>query len=168
MRCINLFFILIFCVFSSCSKTDYEKKRDLENKIIKKTWNQLYQEKKLQPVGEGKSITPGKEFLRLIFQYFKPLTIDEARELVVYAAETFLHNLNSNKKLNELIDKPYPMNWILVDIFIFNSDHSHIPPTGISIVKFKRDKIEYITDDLKNYEVIYEETYQEALEKLNN
>ena len=117
MKYINLFLIMMFLAFSSCSKTEYEKKRDLENKIIKQTGQQLYKEKKLELGGEGKSITPGEEFLGLYFDYFKPLTIDEARELVVYAAETFLHNLNSNEKLNELIAKPYPMSWIEIRIY---------------------------------------------------
>ncbi|NGX32171.1 MAG: hypothetical protein K1060chlam4_00212 [Candidatus Anoxychlamydiales bacterium] len=166
MKFVNLMVIgaLFFC--SSCSKTEYEKKRDLENKIIGQTWRQLEKEKNLIPAGEGKSITPGNEFIGLYFQYFNPLTIDEARELVMYAAETLLHNLNSNEKLNELITHPYPMNWIEIKIFTYNPDYSDIAPPGISIVRFRRNNLEYITIDKKNLETIHKETYEEALEKL--
>jgi hypothetical protein len=145
-----------------------EKKESLENKVIGKTWLQLKKEKKLLPVGEGGSVTPGNEFLGLCFQHFKPLTIDEDRELVVYAAETFYHNLNSDEKLNELTHKPYPMNWIQIEIFIYNPDYSKITPPGLSIVEFKRKKLLFITDDKDKFETIYEETYEEALKKLKD
>jgi hypothetical protein len=168
MKVIKLMFILTIFLFISCSKTEYEKKRDMENKIIGKTWLQLEKEKKLIPIGEGKSITPGKEFLCLCFQHFKPLTIDEARELVVYAAETFYHNLNSDKKLNELIEKPYPMNWIQIEIFIRNSDNSYITPPGLSIVEFKNNKILFVTDDKEKFETIHEEIYERTIDELKN
>jgi hypothetical protein len=168
MKIINLILILLILFCNSCSKTEYEKKRNLENKIIGKTWLQLKKEKKLVPVGEGKSITLGSEFICLYFQYFKPLTIDEARELVVYAAETFYHNLNSDKKLNELTHKPYPMNWIQIEIFIYNPDYSKITSPGLSLVKFRREKLLFVTDDKDKFETIHEETYEEALKKLKD
>ncbi len=167
MKVINLLlaFFLLFC--SSCIKTQYEKKRDLENKIIGQTWRQLEKEKKLIPIGEGKSITPGDEFIGLYFQYFRPVTIDEARRLVIYAAQTFLNNLNSNEKLNELIEKPYPMNWIEIEIYVYNPDYSKVEYPGLKIIHLKRDKIKYITEKT-DYEVIQEETYEEALEKIKD
>ena len=92
--------------------------------------------------------------------------MDEARELVIYAAETFLHNLNSNEKLNELLDKSYPISWIEIKIFTYNPDYSDIEPPGISIVRFRKNNLEYIAIDKKNLETIHKETYEEALEKL--
>ncbi|NGX32170.1 MAG: hypothetical protein K1060chlam4_00211 [Candidatus Anoxychlamydiales bacterium] len=172
MSFINLMVIgaLFFC--SSCSKTEYEKKRDLENKIIGQTWRQLEKEKNLVPAGEGGSIVEGDEFIGLYFQYFNPVTIDEARELVIYAAETLLHNLNSNEKLNELIDQPYPLNWIKIEIFIYNPDYSKIKPPGVAVVSFEKNKIIYFYRREKfeigkrSFQIIQEETYEEALEKL--
>ena len=166
MKIFNKIAILVLFLCSSCSKTDYEKKRDLENRIIGKTWDQLKKEKELVPIGESKSITPGNEFIGLTFQYFHPLTIDEARELVIYSAETFLHNLNSNETLNKLLEKPYPMNWIEIRIFLYNPDYSDIPPPNISIVKLKKNKIIYLTDDKTDFEIIQEEPYEEALKKI--
>ncbi len=163
---VRLVIILILFVCSSCAKTEYEKKRDLENKIIGMTWKQLEKEKNLIPLGEGGSVTPGNEYLELIFQYFEPLSIDEARELVVYSAETFLHNLNSDEKLGELLDKPYPMKWIRIQIFIYNPDYSDIKPPNISVANYEKDYIVYLADDGKDFETIYKETYAEALEKL--
>jgi len=168
MRLVNFIIILILFHCSSCTKTEYEKKRNLENKIIGNTWKQLEKEKNLVPLGEGKSITEGKEFIELIFQYFKPLTIDEARELVVYSAETFLDNLNSNEKLNELLDKPYPMKWIQIRIHIYNPDYSEIEPPGICVAHYAKNNIRYFIYNEKDYEIIYEETYKEALEKVKN
>ena len=161
----NLIFIFILFLFSSCSKTEEEKKERLENKIIGKTWRQLEKEKNLVPLGEGGSVIPGNEYLELIFQYFEPLTIDEARELVVYSAETFLHNLNSDEKLNELLDKPYPMKWIQILIHIYNPDYSGIEPPGISVAHYEKGNIMYFTERQK-FEIIYKETYEEALENL--
>ncbi len=172
MRIINLIVILVLFFCNGCTKTEYKKKRDLENKIIGKTWIQLKKEKNLVPVGEGKSITPGNEFIGLYFQYFHPVTIDEARELVIYAAETFLHNLNLNEKLNELIGHPYPMSWIEIEIFVYNPDYSDVEPPGIDVINFKKNKITYFYKrkkfeiGKKNFEIIHEETYEEALKKL--
>ena len=45
MRFINLIIILVLVFCSSCSKTEYEKKRDLENKIIGYTNEQIENEK---------------------------------------------------------------------------------------------------------------------------
>ena len=168
MRLVKLIIILILFLFSSCTKIDEEKKERLENKIIGKTWRQLEKEKNLVPLGEGGSVTPGNEFLELIFQYFEPLTIDEARKLVVYSAETFLYNLNSDEKLNELLDKPYPMKWIQILIHIYNPDYSRVEPPSICVVHYEKGYIKYIIYNGKDYVIINQETYAEALEKLKN
>ena len=47
MKFVNLIVIGVLFFCSSCSKTEYEKKRDLENKIIGQTWRQLEREKNL-------------------------------------------------------------------------------------------------------------------------
>ncbi|NGX48443.1 MAG: hypothetical protein K940chlam5_00028 [Candidatus Anoxychlamydiales bacterium] len=167
MRFVNLSIIVVLFFCSGCSKTEYEKKRNLENKIIGQTWRQLEKEKNLVPLGEGKSITPGSEYIGLYFQYFNPVTMEEARELVIYAAETLLHNLNSNEKLNESIDKPYPVSWIEIRIHVYNPDYSNIQPPGISIIHLKRNTLTYLTEE-KRFEIIHKETYEEALEKLKN
>lgn len=173
MKFINFVIMLVLFLANSCTKTEYETKRDLENKMIGKTWKQLEQEKNLIPLGEGGGSIEGEECFELIFQYFQPLTIDQARELVIYAADTFLHNLNSDEKLNELIDKPYPMNWIEITIFIY-SDHAYskIPPPGLTLVELQKNKITYYykrkkpQEDQRHFETIHEETYEKAIEKL--
>ncbi len=172
MRVINLSIILVLFFCSSCSTTEYKKRERLENKIIGQTWRQLEKEKNLVPAGEGGSIVEGDEYIGLYFQYFNPVTMEEARELVIYAAETFLHNLNSNEKLNELIDHPYPLNWIKIEIFIYNPDYSDVEPPEIDVVDFERNKIIYFYKRKKfeigkrSFQIIQEETYEEALEKL--
>ena len=167
MKFLNLIIIIILIFLSSCSQTEYQKRERLENKMIGKTWRQLEKEKNLIPVGEGGSITPGKEFLELIFHYFQPLTIDEARKLVVYAAETFLDNLNSVEQLIELLGKPYPKDWIEIRIHISNPDYSKIQPHDICVVELRRHKINYYIKD-NTFEVIKEESLDEALDKLKN
>ena len=159
--------LILFLAFISvsCKKTEYTKKRDLENKIIKQTFKQLYIEKGLESVGEGKSILEGKGFLALYFQYFTPLTIEEARELVISAAKIFYSNLNNNEKLMELRKKPYPMDMIRISIFIYNIDSSKLYPPDICIVKLKKSKIVYLCRE-EHFETVYEETYAEALEEI--
>ena len=166
MRYRNFILVLIIGIyFSSCKKTEYEKKEHLENKIIIQTFKQLDIEKKLELVGEGGSVLEGKEFLALYFQYFTPLTIVEARELVIFAAEIFYNNLNNNEKLMELRKKPYPMDMIRISIFIYNIDSSKLYPPDICIVKLKKSKIVYLCRE-EHFETVYEETYAEALEEI--
>ncbi len=166
MKVINLLLPLFLLFFSSCRQENEHRKRErLENKIIEQTWRQLEREKKLIPIGGGSRITPGNELIGIYFKYFQPVTKDKARQLVIYAAETLLSNLNSDEKLNQLIEKPYLMDWIEIVIYMYNVDYSEVEYPGFKIVHLKRDNIEYITEKT-DYEVIKEETYQEALEKI--
>ena len=152
-------------LFSGCKKSEYEIESYLENKTIKQTFKQLKIEKGLIPTGVAQSVLEDNEYIELDFNYFKPLTIEEARELVIYSAKTFFNNLNSNEELIELRKKDYPMKMIRITIFVYNPDYSDIEAPGISLIKLKKTLIRY-SSHKERFEKIYEETYQEALQKV--
>jgi hypothetical protein len=157
---------LIVLIFFSCQTTDYKGPPNiekLENQVISKTARQLKKEKNLSPIGFGGSDV--EEFLEISFNYFEPLTIEKARELVIFAAQKFLKNLNDSESLNKLIKKPYTMKNIAFEIFIYYPDYSKPPPPNLCLLIFEKNHISYFYDN-GHFVKFHEESYDEALDKL--
>lgn len=159
---LHLLLIMNSCNYSDNKQISQDEK--IENKIIFQTGAQLKKEKKLIPIGFGGSSHVGKEFLEISFQYFQPLSIDDAREIILYSAQTFVDNLNKNDDLKKL-KKSYKMENINIVIYIYMPDHSKPLSTNIGLVEFSDNKIVYSYNNQK-YEKVYEESYENALEKL--
>ncbi len=163
-----IIYIILFIIIFSCQSMIYkgmDQKEKLENQIIFKTAQQLKKEKNLIPAGFGGSDIEGKEFLEISFNYFEPLSIEKSRELVVYSAQVFLDNLNKNESLKNLVKKSYTMGNVAIEIFCYMPDYSNPQPPKIGLVDFRRNIISYQYNK-EHFETIYEETYEEAVEKL--
>jgi len=163
----NILIIFLTIVFS-CKSINYKGPSKIEineNKVISQTAQQLKKEKNLIPTGFGGSTLEGKEYLSISFQYFYPLSINEARELIIHSVQTFLKNLNKNKELQNLLNKPYATKNIEIIIFCYMPDYSNPLPPKLGVVDFRKDIISYKYNK-EQFEKIYEETYEEALEKL--
>ena len=169
MRFKKKYFILLFIIIAGCQTTEYQKRVKLENNVISKTIKQWENEKNLMLIGQGGSIVPGNEFIGLFFNYYNPVTIDEARNLIIGIAQDFLSNLIQNENLNNLLDIPYDMNKIEIEIFIYNTDRTSRPFPEINYVNIKNKmlkfycKNKYLSIDEPSFEIIHEESYEEAL-----
>ncbi|MFA6502233.1 MAG: hypothetical protein WCT85_05530 [Parachlamydiales bacterium] len=163
----KIFFLLILNILLiSCSKEerDMHRRKNIEQKLLLKTTNQLEKEKQVKFSGFGGSSDNGLTMLSLSFETDKDYDILTGRELIVYCAEEFLKNINSDEKIKPYL-KNYPFDsknikvFLLTDIKNDSSDDKHIK----SIVLSHSNIIYDIYDENKNLITIHEETYKEAL-----
>ena len=164
----NTFITVFFALMCGCSQIeDYEV---LADGVINQTTNQLEKEKDLFCVGTGGRMMGDIQLLRITFQYFHLVNLEESRELLVYAIQTFLKNSNENKKIRPYLHNyPFTTKNIEITIWILQPD-GHYPPQGDI-------KCIYLEDGTLKYElvapekftprpVLHEETYEEALKVL--
>jgi len=102
----------------------------ISNKIISQTAKQLKKEKGLIPIGETGQMMGDIQAIGLEFQYFQLVSLEEARELLVYAIQVFLKNINENKKIRPYLHNyPFTTENIKITIWINQPDELY-PPLG--------------------------------------
>ncbi len=160
-----LLFLLISC--KSNIKLEISQKEIIENQMIAKTGKELENEKQLILSGFGGSSLKGYEHLAISFDYFNPLTIKKARKLILFTANRFLNNLNSNDVLKTLQTNQYEIQNIKIMIFCYMADKSSARPPNLGSIWLIKNKIYYNLreEDLKT---IHKETYEEALKIVEN
>ena len=107
--------------------------------------------------------------LALSFEYPHLINVCEGRELLIAAVETLLSTVNTNEKIRPyLIRYPFQPKNIEIRIFLRNPDRSEIAPGNLCIVSALGGTLEYDIHDPTTAHLVtaYEETYQEALDKL--
>ncbi len=137
-----------------------------EHQLIAKTANELAKEKELILVGIGGSSLPGYEHIEINFDYFYPLNIDKARHLIIFIANRFLENLNSDDNLKKFQSSPYKMQNIKIMIFCYMPNKSNARPPNLGSIWLTKNKISYNLREEYDLQTIHEETYEEALHKL--
>jgi len=106
------------------------------------------------------------------------ISLEQARNLLVFVAENLLKEINSNPEVIPNLDI-YPFVSDLLDITIHFTDENQIDlGQGVAIVYFWKGKIEYEGYKIDEYRsrypsrgehfAIHEETYAEALEIIKN
>ena len=115
----------------------------------------------------------GVENQFLAFNFYHELNIKEARELIVYATELFLKIINTDKDIRPHL-RYFPFNEknIEIDFYIYHPDGHSLSPDKISLVSIRSGVITYALEfpDQKGTPrpILLQETYQEALQKINN
>ena len=115
---------LLLIVFCGCSQVqqnkafELSKKERLVNKIQQKVASDLERKYGLIPCGTGGQMMYKIEKLMLIFNYPKPLSEDEARELVVNAVDEFISSVNQEEEIRQYLAN-YPFNPKNVEVTIF-------------------------------------------------
>jgi hypothetical protein len=169
-------FIKLLCILSimnfyacqSNSKNIQEKeilKMDkISNTIILEAAKKICTEKDCQFGGYGGYKPDGKvKALYLSLSYFKPIKIQEARELLVYSTNTFLNKINSSKELRPYLEG-YPATEKNIELRIsVSDDNKQIKPPYISYpAMLKGTCFYYIRNDKGRLELLHKETYAEA------
>lgn len=163
---ISIFFIITFFLFG-CTGTKYKPTREslekekLCNIVTYKVATKLKNEKKLIPCGSGGQTMHGVKKLTLSFEYHKPVDIDSGRELLVSSVQAFIDAVNEEKLIRPYLSN-YPFTAQNVHIEVFLREVN-----GLCFISARQGAMQY---DIRNtngrLETIYRETYEEAVQKL--
>lgn len=162
---INLNWVTLFLLLISCksnNKFEVPKKEIIENQIIFKTGKELEKEKQLTLVGFGGSSLKEFGHIAVSFDYFHPLNMEKARELIIYTSSQLLKNLNNNESLRDPQIGAYEVKNIKIMIFCYMPNKSSAKPPNLGSVWLIKNKIYYNLRE-ENIKTIHEETYEEAL-----
>lgn len=149
--------VILFCSCSNTSTTDYEK---LADKIAISTAKKLEKEKGLILLGTGGRMMNEIEIMSISFEYRKDVEIDQARKLLIEAAEEYLSEINADEKIRPYLHNyPFTPDNIKIEIYFrgikLSFDKVHIAAVSDGKVSY------YIKDDY-TLRTIKVEAYEEA------
>ena len=145
-------------------------KQEAATAVRNRTAYKLKVENDLIPCGTGSQMMGQIEMLALAFDYFQPLDIETARPLLITAVDKFLKEINEDESIRSYLNN-YPFNPknIKVTIYLYQSNYTRVPDGDLCVVDLENGKIEYeINGPDDRFHTILEETYDDAVTKLNN
>ena len=150
----------------SCSSEKHEEPQtyaDMAMQIMHETALQLKKEKNLHACGNGGSMLYCVKMMYLGFQVYEDYTFEQKRELIVYALETLLQNVNDNEKIRkDLCQYPFKIENLSIDLS-FRSSKDRNDPSAIIFIYASKGKITYVCSTKEGLlKETYEETYKEA------
>ena len=186
MRFIDfLFFISVFCFFS-CSRREHSVSDFPPYKLILDFSEKLKKETGLVLFGYGVNnnlqkcyeIKNGVANFGISYYLFKErqdaISLEEARNLLVYVVESFLNEINGNEVIRSELDLfPFTSDFIKVSIHFVDKNKIDLG-RGVAYVYFSRGKIDYEKYDIEEYRevypaigkhsIIHQESYRDALD----
>jgi len=176
-------YLIPFIIFFSCEKNisqhGYQRNPEWEladeiydNEIGKKVFCQLRKERKLQVCESGWDLRSKKKIqvMHCGFFYYEDINIDQARELLLSAANLYLATINENERILSLLETyPFKPENIEIRIFLYNSDRSDPPPEKLQVISMINGILKYKNQSIETgfFTTIYKETYEEARAKIN-
>jgi len=160
-------FSMSFNPFHSADPEDEAER--LSNKITAQVAAESKRELGLVPCGFGGRIRGKIEKLNLSFNCYKPLSLEDGRELLITSVDRYISALNSDQKIRlHLSNYPFEPKNIELEIFIKNKNGSSIRDGNLCVIITNQGILEYITRDSATDRLreIYRETYEEAVEKI--
>ena len=174
----KLFFIfgLILAIFSSlfgCSSfwhplPDYEK---IADKITEKTAQRLKEQKNLHLIGTGGGMMHDIQMMAMSFHFYQEVDLKKARELVTYAVNEYLVDINNNEEIRPYLHEyPFTAQNVEIVVFFSNPDGSKVFSGKIKIAAAKQGKVIYYIDypEKHTLKTVYEETYEEAMQAISS
>ena len=162
-----IIFLLLIC--SSCISLP-EDYTQIATKIQRETASQLEKEKGLWAIGDSGQMYNDIQTMGIEFEYFHLVNLEEARELLVYAIQVFLHNINSNKEVRPFLHNyPFTTKNIEITIWIYQKSGKNPHQGNIECITLYQNKLTYKLTAPSKFElwpILHEETYAEALEAL--
>ncbi len=174
------FFLLIILalLFNCCTRNKIKSENTdnreyaLVNKIRKEVFFQLEKENDLHAFGTGSQMMDKIKMLHFGFRYYHETDIDNARNLLVKAGNLVLDKINSLEEIRQYLENyPFKPKNIEIVIFLYNPNGSDRGPEKLQTISMKEGSLRYENDilDAKGFQtIIYEETYEEALNKLRS
>ena len=125
-------------------------------------------------MGHGGAFRKKINKINLTFYIQKEQSIDEMRDLMVHLANDFLTQINSNDEIRPyLVEYPFRVERLHFGVLIFDSKKKFIVNPANSIEKLAvgrllNGRLNYSirNEEQENLQLIYQETFEEALEKV--
>lgn len=158
--------IVLFFMFScSCNNHQFPYYERLADQITAKTAKKLRKEKNLYLIGTGGRMMDDIKMMAMAFNYYHAVDLENARELLLYAAKEYLSAINSNDKLRPYLhDYPFTDKNIEISIYFFNQDGTHVSLQNINVASADEGVLSYYVDypDKYTLKLIHRESYEDA------
>ncbi len=165
IKYLSLCLVGIFAVSLPYIPSEKERTADA---ITNQTAKKLKQEKDLCLIGTGGQMMDKIEMLDMGFQYFHEVNLEEARQLIVYAAEVYLDAINKNEKIRPYLKNyPFTAKNLEIKIWVRKPDSSNVTPGNVHGIFLNDGLVEYEPQGSVKYEhpsPILKETYEEAVQ----
>lgn len=146
------------------------EKEALADEITQKVAFRLKKEKGLKPCGSGGGMMDQIWMLSLSFNYNKPVSIEEGRELLIAILDCYTDAVNADERIRPYLQN-YPFRPGNFEIFIFlrEPDGTKVPRGELSILSSRKNLLEYeyYEPGTGRLKVRHKETYTEAVAKMN-
>jgi hypothetical protein len=169
-----VFFFLIFSIyelFTSTPEHHISRGEELVNIVLANSANVIERKYKIRACGSGVAMPEGPiRMLTLCFQTDFPFSKEQLRSMLVKFAEELLIQVTENAEIQDYLKNP-PFTIQDVQIIIYNNqkDRREVYDPGISTAEISSGILTFRTvdpEDTFKYKNQFEETYEEALEKL--
>ncbi len=167
----RIYFVFILCLLCGCGMQDIPNGREqisekvkLAQEIRSHVARKLMKEKGLIPWGSGGGGIDQIEMLALSFQYRKPITMEEGRDLLLTAVHEFIDAINRDERIHPYLAS-YPFGSERIEIVIFIEDSKGDTPSSVvNVVSCRNGICRYEIYDLNPVQVttVLKETLTEA------
>jgi len=167
----NKFWTFFLCISLLClegcgPREELSREEELAFQIRSKVAHKLVAKYDMKMIGFSAAMPEGViNNLGLLFQVFRVLTIEEAREILVDGVQEFLSEINSNEEIRPYL-KVYPFTPknITIDVYVSGSKGEDVYDPNIEAAIVSRGKLWYATKD-KNQKYGYKSEYEESFEE---
>jgi len=168
------FLLLMITLLASCQSSNNHRLSDREklvNEISHSAAQKIKQKVDLYPFGSGGQISHGVEMLALSFKYYKPIEIEEGRELLIRAMNELISAVNEDERVHKYLNNfPFEERNVQVSIFISNPDGTDVEPGKLCVMGSIKGILDYSVKcpDRRYSKEIHTETFKEAVSKLKS
>ncbi|MCB1160819.1 MAG: hypothetical protein KDK45_25175 [Leptospiraceae bacterium] len=151
-----------------CDPSDYQvpQYEKLADKITDKIGKKLEEKKHLKLVGTGGQMMDDIQMMGMSFFYYHEVSLEESRELLVYAIRKYLKAINANEQIRPYLHEyPFTDKNVEIMIWFYNPDRSNLPSDKIYHASIIGGKMNYYIEGKNKYSriSIQTESYEEAL-----
>jgi len=156
--------LLIISLTFGCNSMTYKLSDDekIVNQITQETAKKLRENKNLVLIGTGGQMMHEIEMLAMSFNYYHEVNLEQARELIVYAINKYLSDINNNQEIRPYLHEyPFTSKNVEIMIFVYGPDRLELPPEKIYCITSRNGILRYYTRSDRDHPIC-KETYDEA------